>query len=65
MPDTVPLVTADGELPRVLEKKKMVGGEKGLSLFDLHICAIPRHKGGALVEFGRHVMVWTKSREGS
>lgn len=38
---------------RVLENKKVPAGEKVLSLFEPHTRAIPRHKGGALVEFGR------------
>jgi transposase, IS5 family len=42
---------------RVLEGKKAASGEKVLSLFEPHTRAIPRHKGGALVEFGRHVML--------
>lgn len=42
---------------RVLEQKKMAAGEKVLSLFEPHTRAIPRHKGGALVEFGRQVML--------
>jgi transposase, IS5 family len=42
---------------RVLEGKKMAAGEKVLSLFEPHTRAIPRHKGGALVEFGRQVML--------
>jgi transposase, IS5 family len=42
---------------RVLEGKKMAAGEKVLSLFEPHTRAIPRHKGGALVEFGRHVIL--------
>jgi IS5 family transposase len=42
---------------RVLENKKMAAGEKVLSLFEPHTRAIPRHKGGALVEFGRQVML--------
>jgi transposase, IS5 family len=42
---------------RVLEGKKMASGEKVLSLFEPHTRAIPRHKGGALVEFGRHVVL--------
>jgi hypothetical protein len=42
---------------RVLEGKKVPSGEKVLSLFEPHTRAIPRHKGGALVEFGRHVML--------
>jgi IS5 family transposase len=42
---------------RVLEGKKMASGEKVLSLFEAHTRAIPRHKGGALVEFGRHVVL--------
>jgi IS5 family transposase len=40
---------------RVLENKKVPAGEKVLSLFEPHTRAIPRHKGGALVEFGRLV----------
>jgi IS5 family transposase len=42
---------------RVLEGKKMAAEEKVLSLFEPHTRAIPRHKGGALVEFGRHVIL--------
>jgi IS5 family transposase len=42
---------------RVLEGKKVPAGEKVLSLFEPHTRAIPRHKGGALVEFGRHVLL--------
>jgi transposase, IS5 family len=42
---------------RVLSGKKMASGEKVLSLFEPHTRAIPRHKGGALVEFGRHVIL--------
>ncbi len=42
---------------RVLEGKKMVSDQKVLSLFEPHTRAIPRHKGGALVEFGRHVIL--------
>jgi transposase, IS5 family len=41
---------------RVLEKKKVASGEKVLSLHEPHTRAIPRHKGGALVEFGRHII---------
>jgi IS5 family transposase len=42
---------------RVLEGKKVPSTEKVLSLYEPHTRAIPRHKGGALVEFGRHVVV--------
>src|SRR5258706_16307365 len=42
---------------RVLEGKKMAAGEKVLSLFEPHTRAIPRTQGGALVEFGRHVIL--------
>jgi len=42
---------------RVLEGKKMASDQKVLSLFEPHTRAIPRHKGGALVEFGRHVVL--------
>ncbi len=41
----------------MLEGKKVASGEKVLSLFEPHTRAIPRHKGGALVEFGRHVIL--------
>ena len=47
---------------RVLEGKKMASDQKVLSLFEPHTRAIPRHKGGAQVEFGRHVVAgraWT------
>jgi transposase, IS5 family len=40
---------------RVQENKKMPRGEKVLSLFEPQTRAVPRHKGGALVEFGRQV----------
>jgi transposase, IS5 family len=42
---------------RVLEGKKVASEKKVLSLFEPHTRAIPRHKGGALVEFGRHVIL--------
>src|SRR6266704_1018215 len=42
---------------RVLEGKEVASEEKVLSLFEPHTRAIPRHKGGALVEFGRHVIL--------
>src|SRR6266700_297462 len=42
---------------RVLEGKKVPSDQKVLSLFEPHTRAIPRHKGGALVEFGRHVVL--------
>lgn len=42
---------------RVLEGKKVTSEQKVLSLFEPHTRAIPRHKGGALVEFGRQVML--------
>ncbi len=42
---------------RVLEGKKVPSDQKVLSLFEPHTRAIPRHKGGALVEFGRHVIL--------
>jgi transposase, IS5 family len=42
---------------RVLEGKKVACEQKVLSLFEPHTRAIPRHKGGALVEFGRHVIL--------
>ncbi len=42
---------------RVLEGKKIPSDQKVLSLFEPHTRAIPRHKGGALVEFGRQVIL--------
>ncbi len=42
---------------RVLEGKKVASADKVLSLFEPHTRAIPRHKGGAQVEFGRQVML--------
>ena len=42
---------------RVIEGKKVPSDQKVLSLFEPHTRAIPRHKGGALVEFGRHVIL--------
>jgi IS5 family transposase len=41
---------------RVLEGKKVSSTDKVLSLFEPHTRAIPCHKGGAEVEFGRHVI---------
>jgi transposase, IS5 family len=40
---------------RVLENRKVASSEKVLSLHEPHTRAIPRHKGGAQVEFGRQV----------
>jgi IS5 family transposase len=42
---------------RVLEGNKVASADKVLSLFEPHTRAIPRHTGGALVEFGRHVIL--------
>src|SRR6266571_8777135 len=42
---------------RVLEGKKVSSDQKVLSLFEPHTRAIPRHKGGAQVEFGRQVVL--------
>jgi IS5 family transposase len=42
---------------RVLEGKKVASADKVLSLFEPHTRAIPRHKGGAEVEFGRQVIL--------
>ena len=42
---------------RVLEGKKVASDQKVLSLFEPHTRAIPRYKGGALVEFGRQVIL--------
>lgn len=42
---------------RVLEGRKVASEEKVLSLHEPHTRIIPRHKGGALVEFGRHVIL--------
>jgi len=42
---------------RVLEGKKVSSDQKVLRLFEPHTRAIPRHKGGALVEFGRQVVL--------
>src|SRR6266702_4564436 len=42
---------------RELEGKKVPSEQKVLSLFEPHTRAIPRHKGGAQVEFGRHVIL--------
>lgn len=41
---------------RVLEGKKVPASEKVVSLFEPHTRIIPRHKGGATVEFGRLVV---------
>src|SRR6266700_3894480 len=55
----LPLVEGDIAQPRsrVLEGKKVPSEQKVLSLFEPHTRAIPRHKGGALVEFGRQVIL--------
>ena len=42
---------------RVLEGKKVPSEHKVLSLFEPHTRAIPRNIGGALVEFGRQVIL--------
>ncbi len=42
---------------RVLEGGKVAAQQKVLSLFEPHTRVIPRHKGGAAVEFGRTVVV--------
>src|SRR5436305_4110685 len=42
---------------RVLEGQKVPSDQKVISLFEPHTRAIPRHKGGAQVEFGRHVIL--------
>jgi transposase, IS5 family len=42
---------------RVLQGKKVPSEHKVLSLFEPHTRAIPRHKGGASVEFGRQVIL--------
>jgi IS5 family transposase len=42
---------------RELEGKKVASADKVLSLFEPHTRAIPRHKGGAEVEFGRQVIL--------
>lgn len=42
---------------RVLEGKKVPSDQKVLSLFEPSTRAIPRQKGGALVEFGRHLIL--------
>jgi len=42
---------------RVLEGKKVPSDQKVLSLFEPHTRAIPRHKGGAQVSIGRHVIL--------
>jgi IS5 family transposase len=54
----VPLVrqVMDRARHRVLEGQKVPAAEKLVSLFELHTQIIPRHKGGADVEFGRTVV---------
>jgi len=42
---------------RVLEKQPVPSAEKVVSLFEPHTQIIPRHKGGADVEFGRTIVV--------
>jgi len=42
---------------RVLEGKKVPAREKIVSIFEPHTRIIPRHKGGADVEFGRMVVI--------
>jgi len=42
---------------RVLESRQVPASAKVLSLFEPHTRVIPRHKGGAAVEFGRQVML--------
>jgi transposase, IS5 family len=54
----LPLVrqTIDQARRRVLEGEKVPATEKVVSLFEPHTRIIPRHKGGAEVEFGRMVV---------
>jgi len=42
---------------RVLEKQPVPSAEKVVSLFEPHTQIIPRHKGGAAVEFGQTIVV--------
>src|SRR6185312_7796242 len=42
---------------RVLEGGKVAAADKVVSLFEPHSRVIPRHKGGAEVEFGRQVVL--------
>jgi transposase, IS5 family len=42
---------------RLMEGKKVRSKEKAVSLFEPHTRIIPRHKGGAEVEFGRMVVI--------
>jgi IS5 family transposase len=42
---------------RVLQGRQVPAHEKMLSLFEPHTRLLPRHKGGAAVEFGRQVML--------
>src|ERR1051326_7101171 len=42
---------------RVLEGSKVAAADKVVSLFEPHSRVIPRHKGGAEVEFGRQVVL--------
>jgi IS5 family transposase len=42
---------------RVLQDHPVAASEKVLSLFEPHTRLVPRHKGGAAVEFGRQVML--------
>jgi transposase, IS5 family len=55
----VPLVeqVIDQARRRVLAGKKVPAKEKVVSLFEPHTRIIPRHKGGADVEFGRMVVI--------
>lgn len=55
----VPLVTQvlDQTARRVWVGEKVPAGEKLVSLFEPHTRIIPRHKGGAAVEFGRLVVI--------
>jgi transposase, IS5 family len=43
---------------RVLEGRQVPASEKVLRLFEPHTRLVPRHKGGAAVEFGRQVMLF-------
>jgi len=55
----VPLVrqVLDQTERRVFAGEKVAAGEKVVSLFEPHTRIIPRHKGGAAVEFGRLVVI--------
>ena len=53
----VTLIASAQALVRVLDGRQIPASRKVLSLLQSHTRVIPRHKGGAAMEFGRSVVL--------